>query len=81
MEGNKLILIDENNIEKEMEILFTFEKDEDNKYVIYYDPIEEEIEYFAARYTEDGNLFPDISDDEWDMCLEMLNTYLEDIDE
>lgn len=79
MEDNKFIIIDENGVEKEMTILFTFEAKKD-QYVIYYDEADEEGECFAGKYNEDGELFPELSEEEWEMCQEMLNTYLGGLD-
>lgn len=79
MEDNKFIIYDENGFEKEMQILFTFEIDENNKYVIYHN-IDDDSEYFAGKYNDEGELFTDISEEELEICLEMLNTFIDEIE-
>ncbi|RSK27963.1 DUF1292 domain-containing protein [Bacillus sp. HMF5848] len=86
--GEKQItVIDEQGNEILCEVLFTFDSDEFNKsYVLYYpvgaDEDEDgEIEIHASSYSpsedsEDGNLQPIESEEEWDMIEEMLNTFL-----
>ncbi len=79
MENNKFIITDENGSEKEMTILFTFESDE-AQYVLYYDENDDYGQCFAGKYNEDGELFPELSEEEWDMCQEMLNTFMGGLD-
>ena len=61
-----------------MQILFTFETDSD-QYVIYH-AVDDNSEYFAGKYNDDGELFPDISEEEWEICSEMLNTFMDEIE-
>ena len=77
MEENKLIVIDAEGKEKEMDILFTFKDDNYNKdYVLYVDPQDETGEVFVSAYTEDGSL-NDISDSkEWEMIEEVFSAFV-----
>lgn len=80
MKDNKIIVTDENGKSVEMEIYFTFEKDE-KKYVVYFDPSQEgeEIALYAAAY-DDENLYPVESDEEWDMIDEVVAAFNEEQD-
>ncbi|WP_456278180.1 DUF1292 domain-containing protein [Bacillus sp. AK128] len=89
--GEKQItVIDENGNEQLCEVLFTFESEEFKKsYVLYYpvgaDEDEEDIEIHASSFTagesEEGELSPIETDEEWDMIEEMLNTFLDEEEE
>lgn len=89
---NHITVIDEDGNEELCEILFTFDSEEFGKsYVVYY-PIsaetsdEDDIEIHAAAFTpsdnsNDGELMPVETDEEWDLIEEMLNTFLNEQDE
>ena len=89
----KLIVVDENGKEVEMEILFTFDADENdpkfrgNKYVLFFDPKAEEQIVHVSRYIENGNGrgrlegVPADATDEWEMIEEVYNTFVDDEDE
>lgn len=82
MDTNTFIVTDEQGNEKEMEILFTFQQDQDGySYVVYTDPTDEEGNVFASRYDEDGNLTPIDSEDEWNMIEEVFLAFMDDKDE
>ncbi len=73
---NKLIVIDENGNEKEMQILFTFDsKDYQKNYVLFFDPNAEE-EIFASSYSEGGELNIVEDEKEWAMINEVLEAFL-----
>ena len=55
MENNKFVIYDDEGFEKEMQILFTFETDDDLKYVIFHE-VNDDSEYFVSRYTDEGEL-------------------------
>lgn len=81
-EERKLVVVDENGKEIEMEIILTF--NENNKdYVVYYDPKDEseETPIYASIYDEEGHLFPVETDEEWAMIDEVVNCYLDDLAE
>ena len=81
-EERKLVVVDENGNEIEMEIILTF--NENNKdYVVYYDPADEseETPIYASIYDEEGHLFPVETDEEWAMIDEVVNCYLDDLAE
>ncbi|MBM7660721.1 uncharacterized protein YrzB (UPF0473 family) [Bacillus mesophilus] len=89
--GEKQItVIDEDGNEQLCEVLFTFDSEEFKKsYVLYYpigaDEDEEDIEIHASSFTsgetEEGELAPIETDEEWDMIEEMLNTFLDEEEE
>ena len=74
---NKIIVVDGDDKEIEMEILFTFESEEKGRqYVLYLDPEDETGEVFASAYTEDGELL-EISDaKEWEMIEEVFESFV-----
>lgn len=74
---NKIIVVDGDDKEIEMEILFTFENEEmGRQYVLYLDPEDETGEVFASAYTEDGDLL-EISDaKEWEMIEEVFESFI-----
>lgn len=77
MEDNRILtVIDSNGNEISMEILFTFEnEDQTKKYVLYTNPQDEEGEVFASRYDEEGNLYPIETEEEWAMVEEVFGAY------
>lgn len=80
LETNKMIVIDDNNQEIEMEILFTFEKDDKSKsFVVYTNPLDENGEVFASSYDADGNLFPVEDEKEWEMIEEVFGAYNDEL--
>ena len=90
-QDNKLTFIDEEGNEVLCEILFTFHSDEFNKdYVLFY-PVGEEdedgnITVMAASYKEDengncGSLEEVVTDEEWELLEEVLETFAENQDD
>lgn len=89
---NHITVVDEDGNEQLCEVLFTFDSEEFGKsYVLYY-PIgtgeddEDDIEIHASAFTpntdsNDGELMPIETDEEWDMIEEMLHTFLDEQDE
>lgn len=77
MEDNKrLIVVDQNNQEIEMEILFTFDdENRGKKYVLYTNPNDESGEVFASSYDEEGKLFAVEDPTEWEMIEEVFGAY------
>lgn len=72
-----LTIIDEEGIEREMNILFTFAMEDSGKnYVLYYDPQQPQGDVFVSSYTEEGQLFPIEDEEEWDMVEEVFNTFM-----
>ncbi len=77
MNEDKIIVIDDNGQEIEMDVLFTFDSDETNKqYVLYFNPKNEDGEVFASSYTNEGELLPIDDDKEWDMINEVFETFM-----
>lgn len=80
MDENKVLyVVDEEGIEHEMEVLFTFTSDETHKdYVLFYDPKDEEGEVFASIYDDEGHLIPVTNEVEWDMIEEVFGAFLDE---
>ena len=77
MDTDKIQVIDDNGKELEFEILFTFESDEtEKKYVLYYDPSEEEPQVYSSIYDDEGNLYPVETPEEWDMIEEVFASFV-----
>ncbi len=77
---NKLMYVeDAEGKEVEMEILFTFDKDE-KKYVVFRESQGESEEVFASCYDDEGNLSPIESSEEWSMIEEVLGAFIEEND-
>jgi uncharacterized protein YrzB (UPF0473 family) len=74
----KLIVIDEQGNETEMEILFTFNSDEYGKqYVLFVDPSVEDGDVYASSYDDEGNLNIVEDEAEWAMIEEVLAAFVE----
>ena len=83
MEENRLIVVDENGNEVEMEILFTFVDDKKYKkqYVLYTNPEDEEGQVFASSYDDEGHLFPVEDEEEWNMIEEVYGAFVDEFGE
>ena len=80
-ETNRLIVVDDNGNEVEMEIIFTFVDDSKNKqYVLYTNPAEEDGEVFASSYDDEGNLYPIEDEKEWEMVEEVFGAYIDEFE-
>lgn len=82
MEDKRLLVVDEEGNETEMEIMFTF--NHNNKdFVVYFNPAQEgeEIDVFSSIYDEYGNLYPIESDEDWDVVDQMINAFTSEEDE
>lgn len=76
---SKIIIVDDQNVEHEMNILFTFEDNRTNKkFVVYYDPEDESGDLYASIYDEDGKLYPIEDEKDWDTVQEVLDAYVEE---
>lgn len=80
MDDNTILIADENGVEKEFEILFTFES-ENKSYVLYYDPTEDEPNVYASIYDDEGHLFDVETPEEWDLISEVFETFMGNEDE
>lgn len=82
MDANKIQVVDEQGNEIEFEVLFTFDnEDNGKKYVLYYDPSQEETNVFASIYDEDGKLFEIEDPKEWEMIEEVFQSFIADQEE
>lgn len=82
LDSNAIYVPDENGEEKRMIILFTFDSpDYGKQYVVFQDPENNEGEIYASAFTDEGELLPIESDEEWDMVEEVINTFMDDQEE
>ena len=78
MDENVITVVDEDGNEVEMEVLLTFDDEENEKsYVLLIDPVKND-EIYAYQYTEDGDLFAVEDGEEWNMCVEVLNSFIDE---
>lgn len=72
---NQMIIIDSNQKEHLVEILFEYENEERNtKYVLFYE-LDNEDEVMAMKYTDDGELIEIDDDEEFSEVLEVFNAF------
>lgn len=76
MDAEKIQVIDDEGNELEFDVLFTFEGEDDTKYVLYYDSSKEEPEVFSSIYDDEGNLYPVETPEEWEMIEEVFNSFI-----
>lgn len=82
MEANKIQVVDSEGNEIEFEVLFTFDnEDNGKKYVLYYDPNQEEANVFASVYDDEGKLFEVEDPKEWEMIEEVFQSFVADQEE
>ena len=73
LDEKKIVVVDNDDNEIEMEILFTFENEEYNRqYVLYINPEDETGEVFASAYTDEG---------EWEMIESVFEAFAIEHDE
>ncbi len=77
-ETNKMLITDESGVEREVEILFTFDGENGKNYVLFIDPENEDAGVFAYSFDEDGNLEAVESEAELEMCEEVLGAFLDE---
>lgn len=78
MDENIIVVTDENGEEYELEILFTFDDEENNKSYVLLQTLEENGDIYPYSYTEDGELNPVEDEEEWKMCEEVLNAFIDE---
>ena len=75
-ENGKLTITDEDGNQKEMEIILTFDDDKSGrKFVLFSDPADPDSQVYAYTYDEDGNMDALTSDEDWQMCEEVLAAF------
>ncbi len=78
---NQMIIIDANQKEHLVEILFEYENEERNtKYVLFYE-LDNEDEVMAMKYTDEGELIEIEDDEEFSEVLEVFNAFQDEEDE
>ena len=70
---NKIFIVDDEGKEVEMNILFTF-NNEDNDYVVVFENSKPDMLY-AFRYDEEGNLYAVEEEDELEMVEEVVSAF------
>ena len=78
MDENIIVVTDENGEEFELEILFTFDDEENNKSYVLLKTLDESEEIYPYSYNEEGELMPVQEGEEWKMCEEVLNAFLDE---
>ena len=82
MDKNKIVVTDDQGVERSLEVLFTFSSDETGKkYVLYYDPSEEQPSVFASSFDDEGHLFEVETPSEWDMIEEVFQSFMAEDEE
>lgn len=77
LDDKKIVVVDDNDKEIEMEILFTFDNEEFNRqYVLYVNPNEDSGEVYASAYTEDGELLEISNENEWEMIESVFEAFI-----
>lgn len=83
LEDNIITLIDDDGVEKDFEILFTYANEETQKQYVYFcDSIdkndEDDLSVYFMAYDEQGNLYRIDDEEEKDMLEDIYNTFIED---
>lgn len=77
MDIEKIQVIDDEGNELEFDVLFTFDSEETGKqYVLYYDADDEDAQVYSSIYTDEGELFPVETPEEWEMIEEVFNSFI-----
>lgn len=77
LDDKKIVVVDDNDNEIEMEILFTFDNEEFNRqYVLYVNPNEDSGEVYASAYTEAGELLEISNENEWEMIESVFEAFI-----
>lgn len=75
-DSNRLILTDDSGREKEMEIILTFDNEDNTRhFVLFKDPLEDSEDVYAYAYYEDGSMDEVTDPEELEMCEEVLNAW------
>ncbi len=81
LDSNKLVVVNDDGKEVEMQILFTFDNEETGKsYVLFTDPADEEGEVFAYAYDEEGNLILIEDEAEFAMIDEVFGAFMDEFE-
>ena len=76
---DKIFITDDNGNEREMNILFTFDMNDENYVVVYEGSKDDEL--FAFKYDEDGNLYAVEDKEELESVQEVIDAFDEVDDE
>ncbi len=76
---DKIFITDDNGNEREMNILFTFDMNDENYVVVYEESKDDEL--FAFKYDEDGNLYAVEDEEELESVQEVIDAFDEVDDE
>jgi uncharacterized protein YrzB (UPF0473 family) len=80
IDEGKLIVIDDNNQETEMSIIFTITSTVTHRNIVCYtNENDEEAQAFASYYDEEtGTLEPVVLEEEWEFIQEVFNAFSEE---
>ena len=70
---NRIYITDDNGNEREMNILFTFDMNDENYVVVYEGDNDEEL--FAFKYDEDGSLYVVEDEEELEAVQEVIDAF------
>lgn len=70
---NRIFITDDNGNEREMNILFTFDLNDDNYVVVYEGDDDEQL--YAFKYDEDGNLYVVEDEQELEAVQEVIDAF------
>lgn len=75
---NQMVIIDSNQKEHLVEILFEYEnKQRNTKYILFFE-LDNPDEVMAMKYTDEGELIEIDDDEEFDEVLEVFNAFQDD---
>lgn len=75
---NQMVIIDSNQKEHLVEILFEYEnKQRNTKYVLFFE-LDNPDEVMAMKYTDEGELIEIDDDEEFEEVLEVFNAFQDD---
>lgn len=70
---NKIFITDDNGKELEMNILFTFDMDDQNYVIVYEGDNDEDL--YCLKYDDDGNLYVVEDEDELEKAQEVIDAF------
>ncbi len=79
MQENKMTIIDDDGVEREVEIILTFDGTDNNHYVLFRDPQDPEGSVYPYQYDEESGEMNVVTDPEaLEMCEEVLGAFMDE---
>lgn len=75
---NRMTITDENGQEREVEIILTFDDENEQSFVLFQDPMNPDEGVYAYKYDHDGNMNEVTDEKELGMCEEVLNAFTDE---